>query len=104
MGKAIGKSLIEIKNAMTVLMRQSKIYKSLSVRAAKFFYMINDLKKLNSMYQFTHEWFINFFRGMLKKFRWGEYLTTNKKKEQGMKKLIKKMTKNLFNLVAQSLF
>ena len=59
--KSIGKSLMEIKNAMTTLMRTSKIYKSISVRAAKFFYLIADLVKLNNMYQFTHEWFFDFF-------------------------------------------
>ena len=61
MAKSIGKSLIEIKNAMTILMRTSKIYKPLSVRAAKFFYLCADLVKLNNMYQFTHEWFKDFF-------------------------------------------
>ena len=43
MAKSIGKSLMEIKNAMTILMRTSKIYKPVSVRAAKFFYLIADL-------------------------------------------------------------
>ena len=66
--------------------------------------MIIELKKLNSMYQFTHEWFMEFFNDMLCKFRWGEFLTTNKSKERGMDKLKIKMTKNLFNLVSKSLF
>ena len=50
MAKQIGKSLMEIKNAMTILMRTAKIYKPVSVRAAKFFYLITDLVKLNNMY------------------------------------------------------
>ena len=56
------------------------------------------------MYQFTHEWFMDFFRGLVKKFRWKEYEKTNKSKEKGMNKLRKKMTKALFNVVTQSLF
>ena len=50
MSKSIGKSLIEIKNTMKILMRASKIYKPISVRAAKFFYLIADLVKLNNLY------------------------------------------------------
>ena len=59
--KNIGKSLMEIKNSMVHMMRVSRLYKPLSVRAAKFFYLIMDLSKLNNMYQFTHEWFKKFF-------------------------------------------
>ena len=66
MAKSIGRSMMEIKNAMTILMRTSKIYKPISVRAAKFFYLISDLVKLNNMYQFTHEWFFEFFRNLIK--------------------------------------
>ena len=68
MAKQIGKSLIEIKNAMSLMMTTSKIYKPVSVRAAKFFYLISDLVKLNNMYQFTHEWFFTFFRNLVQKF------------------------------------
>ena len=66
--------------------------------------MIIELKKLNSMYQFTHEWFMEFFIDLLAKFRWGEFLTTNKSKERGMEKLKNKMIKSLFNVVTESLF
>lgn len=48
--KSIGKSLMHIKNSMTVLLQTSKIYKPISVRAAKFFYLITALVKLNNMY------------------------------------------------------
>ena len=64
---------MEIKNAMNLLMKTSKIYKPISVRAAKFFYLIADLVKLNNMYQFTHEWFFEFFRNLLAKFPWRLY-------------------------------
>ena len=104
MNKSIGKSLIEIKNSMTILMRQSTIYKPISVRAAKFFYLIADLHKLNNMYQFTHEWFLDFFKKLVKSFHWSIYESSNKHKERGMHKLRKKMTKELFNLVCQTLF
>lgn len=104
MQKSIGKSLMEIKNAMTMLMRTSKLYKPISVRAAKFFYLIADLSKLNNMYQFTHEWFFDFFRALVRKFPWRMYASSAKNKERGVAKLRKRMTKLLFNHVAQSLF
>ena len=96
MAKSIGRSMLEIKNAMTILMRTSKIYKPISVRAAKFFYLISDLVKLNNMYQFTHEWFFEFFRNLIKGFPWRLYSGSMKSKERGMKKLRKRMTSNLF--------
>ena len=95
MSKQIGKSLIEIKNAMTILMRTAKIYKPVSVRAAKFFYLISDLVKLNNMYQFTHEWFFSFFNQQLEKFPW-RYYKSPKGKEKGLMRLRRVMTKNLF--------
>ena len=98
--KSIGKSLMEIKNAMTLLMRTSKIYKPISVRAANFFYLIADLSKLNVMYQFTHEWFFDFFRNLLARFPWRLYRGSTGSKERGMNKLRKQMTRKLYNLVA----
>ena len=68
--KKIGKILIEIKNSMVTLMKVSKLYKPLSVRAAKFFYLIMDMVKLNNMYQFTHDWFKDFFQDFLNHCRW----------------------------------
>ena len=56
--KATGRTLLEINNAMKILMNTSKVYKPLSMRAAKYFFLVNDLVKLNELYQFTHEWFI----------------------------------------------
>ena len=39
-----------INNAMKQLMSTSKIYKPVSLRAARFFFVANDLVKLNHMY------------------------------------------------------
>ena len=50
---------------MKMLMRTSKLYKPISVRAAKFYYLVADLVKLSNMYQFTQEWFITFFKGVI---------------------------------------
>ena len=102
--KQIGKSLMEIKNAMTILMRTSKVYKPLSVRAAKFFFLIADLVKLNNMYQFTHDWFLQFFAQQISKFNWSVYKVSMKEKEKGLIRLRKKLTKSLFNEVTQTLF
>ena len=83
--KSIGKSLIEIKNSMTLLMRTSKIYKPVSVRAAKFFYLITDLVKLNNMYQFTHEWFFDFFVNQCLRRFWPKCMQdTNQSKEKAI--------------------
>ena len=67
-GKQIGKTTVCISNSMSQMMKKSKMYKSLSVRAAKYFYLIVDLVKLNNMYQFTHEWFKKFFQDFLHNF------------------------------------
>ena len=48
--KMIGKTRVNINNSMTAMMKRSKMYKALSVRAAKYFYLIVDLVKLNNMY------------------------------------------------------
>ena len=64
--KQTGKTLMEINNSMKLLMATSKLYKPVSQRASKFFFVANDLVKLNNMYQFTHEWFIGFFRQLVK--------------------------------------
>ena len=81
-------------------MRASKIYKPISVRAAKFFFMIADLVKLNNLYQFTHEWFLAIFVRLVREFPWSIY----KNKEKALLKLRKKMTKTLFTEVCQTLF
>jgi hypothetical protein len=95
---------MEIKNAMTILMRTGKIYKPISVRAAKFFYLCADLVKLNTLYQFTHEWFFAFFLDLVRKFPWRTYANSPKNREKGLNKLRKRMTKQLFNQVSQTLF
>ena len=59
------KTLIEINCAMYTLIETSKMYKPVSQRAAKFFFIANELFKLNNMYQFTHEWFIGFFNKLV---------------------------------------
>ena len=53
---------MEINKAMKLLLETSKNYKPVSVRAARFFFVSNDLIKLNPMYQFTHSWFLSYFK------------------------------------------
>ena len=72
---------------MTILMNMSKIYKPVSVRAAKFFYLITDLVKLNNMYQFTHEWFFTFFRNMVQNYHFMRNENSSKVKERAINKL-----------------
>ena len=48
--KQTGKTLLEIQNSMKLLMETSKLYRPVSARAAKFFFVANDLVKLNNMY------------------------------------------------------
>ena len=76
---------------MIMLMKVSKLYKPLSVRAAKFFYLIMDLVKLNNMYQFTHEWFKEFFQDFLNNCRWPPG-SQKRNTESLIKKLNKKFT------------
>ena len=66
--KKIGKSLIDINESMEQLVEVSKAYKSISMRAARFFFVSVDLIKLNSMYLFTREWFFSFFTKLLTKY------------------------------------
>ena len=47
MTKQTGKTLLEIQNSMKLLMETSKLYRPVSARAAKFFFVANDLVKLN---------------------------------------------------------
>ena len=63
--KKIGKGLIEIQNSMEELLEVSKMYKGISMRAARYFFISADLIKLNTMYLFTHEWFFSFFNKLL---------------------------------------
>ena len=60
MSKKIGKSLIEIRRAMEILMKTSQTYKPFTVRAARYFFIVQDLEKLNPLYQFTHKQFYDF--------------------------------------------
>lgn len=48
-------------------MEQSKSYKFVSVRAAKFFFLAAEMVKINPMYQFTHEWFLEFIKSIIKR-------------------------------------
>ena len=84
---------------MIIMMKVSKLYKPLSIRAAKFFYLIMELVKLNNMYQFTHEWFKKFFQDFLNHCRWQKQTT-----ESQIKRLSKKFTLQLFQHVSISLF
>ena len=72
---------MEINKAMKLLLETSKNYKSVSVRAARFFFVSNDLIKLNPMYQFTHEWFLGYFKQLLSRIVQSEHMNT-KKEEQ----------------------
>lgn len=89
---------------MKMLMRTSKLYKPISVRAAKFYYLIADLVKLSNMYQFTQDWFMTFFKGVIAGFQWRLFEGSEKNKERGMQKLRKSLTRKLFNEVAKTLF
>lgn len=81
--KQTGKTLMEINNSMKLIMQTSKLYKPVSTRAAKFFFVANDLSKLNTMYQFTHEWFIQLFKKLISRTLIDD--STLKKKEGSIK-------------------
>ena len=83
--KQTGKTLTEINNSMKILMQTSKLYKPVSQRAAKFFFVANDLVKLNNMYQFTHEWFISFFSKLVTETIIDD--STKKRKEEAIRRL-----------------
>lgn len=51
---------------MKTLLTITALYKSAAVRAKQFFFLANDLTKLNPIYVFTHEWFISIFTDKLK--------------------------------------
>ena len=51
---------------MKNLLIRSQAYKPLSIRAAKYFFVVNDMVKMNSLYQFTHEWFIEFYTEIIR--------------------------------------
>ena len=53
---------------MDELVEVSKLYKSISMRAARYFFTATDLIKLNKMYLFTNEWFFTFFYKLLANF------------------------------------
>lgn len=65
--KNLGKSIVQINKAVKHLMDSSKTYKFVSVRAAKFFFLAAELVKINPMYQFTHEWFLEFLKTIIKR-------------------------------------
>ena len=83
--KQTGKTLLEINHAMQVLLATSKMYKPVSTRAAKFFFVANDIVKLNNMYQFTHEWFISFFTKLVQETIIDD--SSQKRKELSIRKL-----------------
>ena len=70
---------------MKSLMTTSKLYKPVSTRAAKFYFVASDIVKLNNMYQFTNEWFIGFFTKLIKDTIIDD--TSTKKKEESIRKL-----------------
>ena len=72
------------------------------MRAARFFFVSNDLVKLNSMYQFTHEWFLGFFKKLLQK----EFMLDDPrlKKEDQVRYLQYQFTSTFYNQVCQTMF
>ena len=100
--KQTGKTLIEIKSAMKSLIETSEMYKPVSQRAAKFFFVANDLFKLNNMYQFTHEWFIGFFSKLVNETIIDD--TNEKKKLESIRKLQANFIREFYTKVSQSLF
>ena len=93
--KIIGKQLLEINKAMKMLLETSKHYKPVSMRAARFFFVSNDLVKLNSMYQFTHEWFLGFFKKLLGSLILTEDLRA--KKDDQVRELTYKFTSTFYS-------
>jgi hypothetical protein len=51
---------------MKTLLTITALYKSAAVRAKQFFFLGNELTKLNPIYVFTHEWFLTIFTNKLK--------------------------------------
>ena len=100
--KQTGKTLLEIQNSMKLLMETSKLYRPVSARAAKFFFVANDLVKLNNMYQFTHEWFIGFFGDLVRKTIIDD--DTERKKKEAIRKLRHEFTWLFYTQVCQALF
>ena len=100
--KQTGKTLMEINNSMKLLMQTSKLYKPVSQRAAKFFFVANDLVKLNNMYQFTHEWFISFFSELVSRTLIDD--NTQKKKEEAIRRMQANFVRVFFQQVCQTLF
>ena len=104
LSKNIGKSLMEINNAMKKLIRTGTIYKPISVRAANFYYLIAELAKLDIMYQFTQEWFLEFFRELLVSFGWEAHCNVDHKRTLDLGRFKRKLAKALYGRVTQALF
>ena len=100
--KIIGRQLLEINKAMKLLLEVSKSYKPVSMRAARFFFVSNDLVKLNSMYQFTHEWFLGFVKKLLQS---AVALDDPRvKKDDHVRYLQYQFTSTFYNQVCQTMF
>ena len=95
--------LIEIKKSMDGLIKISKFYKPLTVRAAKFFFLSQDLVKLNPLYQFTHSWFKDFFQRQLEIVSQNNLLDRSNK-DKMVKKVRKAMTLDFFKEICNTLF
>jgi len=83
-------------------MNTSKLYKPVSLRAAKFFFIVNDIVKLNTMYQFTHDWFISFFSKLVQETMIDD--SSKKKKEESIRRLQANFVRLFYSQVCQTLF
>ena len=93
---------MEINNSMKILMQISKIYKPVSQRASKYFFVAFDLVKINNMYQFTHEWFVGFFTKLVSETIIDD--STARKKEESIRKMQANFMRQFYLQVCQALF
>ena len=98
------KTISEINSTMKLLMKQSKLYQPLSLRASKFYFVANDILKLNNMYHFTAEWFREFFKSLIinKNIKIDD--TDKKKKKESIRNLNATFVKEFHHKMCQTLF
>jgi len=52
----------QIKEAQEILRATRKVYAPGAKRVAKLFFLMSDMSKINSLYQFSYNWFIELFK------------------------------------------
>ena len=90
--KRIGRALKHVNKAMEEHAEASRLYKGISIRAARYFFVASALTKLNSMYIFTHEWFFVFFNKQFQAYKKSIRLDESMDKAEKVRWLQKEFT------------